>query len=185
MIDEQRVRQAASMLLDALGIQDGDGLDDTPQRVARMYVEIFSGLDRDPLQELTGHFSEEYDETVVVRDIPFYSMCEHHLVPFFGKAHVAYRPSRGLVIGLGKLAAAVEIYARRPQLQERMTRQIAESIEAVLQPEGVMVMVEAEHMCMTMRGVNKPGTKAVTTAVCGVFASDAAARAEAMAMMKP
>lgn len=185
MVDEEKARQAIALLLEALGKDVAlEGLADTPRRVATMYAEIFSGLRRDPASELEGFFSEDYDEMIMVKDIPFYSMCEHHLVPFFGKAHVAYIPQKGMVAGLGRLATVVEIYARRPQLQERMTRQIAELLHTKLQPAGVMVVIEAEHMCMTMRGVNKPGARAITSAVRGVFADDAATRAEVMSLIK-
>ncbi len=185
MVDVEKAQRAIALLLEALGKDVAlEGLSDTPRRVATMYAEIFSGLARDPARELEGFFSEDYDEMIMVKDIPFYSMCEHHLVPFFGKAHIAYIPQKGMIAGLGRLATVVEIYARRPQIQERMTRQIAELLHEKLQPAGVMVVIEAEHMCMTMRGVNKPGTRAITSAVRGVFADDAAVRAEVMTLIK-
>ncbi|KPD00850.1 GTP cyclohydrolase 1 [Geobacillus sp. BCO2] len=149
-----------------------------------MYAEVFAGLQEDPKKHFQTVFSEEHEELVLVKDIPFYSMCEHHLVPFFGAAHVAYIPREGKVTGLSKLARAVEAVARRPQLQERITATIADSIVEALEPHGVMVVVEAEHMCMTMRGVKKPGAKTVTTAVRGVFETDANARAEVLSLIK-
>lgn len=182
-MDEQKVRQGTALLLEGLGISQA-GTVDTPQRVAAMYGEIFSGLQRNPEDELDAQFCEDYDELIVVKDIPFYSMCEHHLVPFFGKAHVAYIPQDGIVAGLGRLATVVDIYARRPQLQERLTCQIADLIVKKLNPAGVMVVIEAEHMCMTMRGANKPGTKAVTSAARGIFAAEGDRRAEVMGIIR-
>ena len=150
---------------------DREGLRETPDRIARMYSEIFSGMDADGSAELSKVFSVDSSEIVLERDIPFYSMCEHHMLPFYGKAHVAYVPD-GKVVGLSKLARTVEIYARRLQIQERMTGQIADAVMEHLAPKGVMVMVEAEHMCMTMRGVKKPGSTTVSLAVRGVFEED-------------
>lgn len=185
MIDEEKVQQAIAMLLEAVGEEpERQGLKDTPRRVGRMYAEIFSGLHKDPEKELEVYFTEDYDEMVIVKDITFYSMCEHHLVPFFGKAHVVYIPKKGVITGLSKLARVVEVFARRPQVQERMTNQIADLITKKLDPIGVMVVIQAEHLCMSMRGVMKPGTKTVTSAVRGVFTDDVAARAEAMALIK-
>lgn len=185
MINEEKLQQAITLLLEAVGEDvTREGLIDTPRRVARMYKEVFSGLHKDPEKELAVYFTEDYDEMVIVKDIPFYSMCEHHLVPFFGKAHVVYIPSKGIITGLSKLARVVEVFARRPQVQERMTNQIADLIMKKLDPIGVMVVIQAEHLCMSMRGVLKPGAKTVTSAVRGVFTDDIAARAEAMSLIK-
>jgi GTP cyclohydrolase IA len=177
--DQDKIVKAVRMILEAVGEDpDREGLMDTPKRVARMYEEIFAGLHKDPEDELTTIFNEAHEELVLVRDIPFYSVCEHHLVPFFGKAHVAYIPKGGRVTGLSKLARLVETVARRPQLQERITATVADSIMKRLEPHGVAVVIEAEHMCMTMRGVNKPGSQTVTTAVRGIYAEDPVARKE-------
>ena len=184
MIDEAKIRQGIALMLAGLGI-DGQGTEETPRRVAMMYREIFSGVDQDPATALGSHFNEETDGLVIVRDIPFYSMCEHHLVPFFGKAHIAYLPQNGIIAGFGRLAAVVEIFARRPQLQERLTREVAELLMENLGAAGVMVVVEAEHMCVSMRGVNKTGVRAVTTVSRGTLADDALRRAEAAALLRP
>lgn len=149
-----------------------------------MYAEMFSGLSEDPKDQFTAVFSEGHEEMILVKDIPFYSMCEHHLVPFYGVAHVAYLPSDGRVTGLSKLARAVEVAARRPQLQERLTAQVTNALEEAMQPKGVFVMVEAEHMCMTMRGIKKPGSKTVTTVARGLYQEDGAVRREVMTMIK-
>ncbi len=181
----QQIEQAVRLILEAIGEDPNrEGLLDTPKRVAKMYAEVFSGLTEDPKVHLQTVFSEDHEELVLVKDIPFYSMCEHHLVPFFGVAHVAYIPRGGKVTGLSKLARTVETVARRPQLQERITATVADAIMETLEPHGVMVVVEAEHMCMTMRGVKKPGAKTVTTAVRGTFATDDKARAEILALIK-
>jgi GTP cyclohydrolase I len=181
-VDPGRVEAAVKELLEAIGEDPSrDGLTNTPARVASMYQELFSGLDDDPGRHLTVTFAAEHDEMVMVRDIPFASLCEHHLVPFIGRAHVAYIPADdGRITGLSKLARLVDGFARRLQVQERMTTQIADAIEAALDPRGVLVVVEAEHLCMSMRGVKKPGTLTVTSAVRGLFRKDAATRAEAM-----
>lgn len=185
MIDEQKARQAIALLLEAMGDKTvREGLEDTPRRVAQMYTELFSGLEQNAEQELECFFSEEYDGMVLVKDISFYSMCEHHLIPFFGKAHIAYIPQAGRITGLGRLAKVVDVFARRPQLQERLTAQVADVIEKKLKPAGVMVVVEAEHLCMSMRGVRKPGAATTTMAVRGVFADDQTARAEVLALIK-
>ncbi len=149
-----------------------------------MFQEIFCGLGKDPREQLTPVFNEQHEEMVIIKDIPFYSMCEHHLLPFHGKAHVAYLPKGGRVVGLSKLARVVEILARRPQLQERLTSEVADMIYEALKPHGVVVVVEAVHLCMSMRGINKPGSVAVTSAVRGLFKKDAAARAEALTLIK-
>ncbi len=182
--DAEKIEQAVRMILEAIGENpEREGLKETPQRLARLYQEVFSGLHQDPLEHLEKIFSEEHEEMVLVKDIPLYSMCEHHLIPFFGKAHVAYIPKDGNVTGLSKLARVVEGYARRPQLQERLTTQIADGIMEKLKPYGVVVVIEAEHMCMTMRGVRKPGTKTVTSAVRGIFKKNATSRAEAFSII--
>jgi GTP cyclohydrolase IA len=184
-INRAQLEEAVRLILEAIGEDPNrEGLLDTPKRVAKMYEEVFSGLNEDPKQHFETIFSEDHEELVLVKDIPFYSMCEHHLVPFFGKAHVAYIPQNGRVTGLSKLARAVEAVAKRPQLQERITSTIADSMMEKLDPHGVMVVVEAEHMCMTMRGVKKPGSKTVTTAVRGVLAEDAVARSEVLSLIK-
>ncbi|MHB8158302.1 MAG: GTP cyclohydrolase I FolE [Desulfocucumaceae bacterium] len=185
MVDKDKIEIAVRMILEAIGENpEREGLKETPARVARMYQEIFSGLCEDPQQHLQKMFSEEHEEMVLVKDIPIYSMCEHHLLPFFGKAHVAYIPRRGNVTGLSKLARVVEGFARRPQLQERLTSQIADAIMKALAPHGVLVVVEAEHMCMTLRGVRKPGSKTITSAVRGSFQKNEVTRAEALSLIK-
>ncbi len=183
-MDTKKIATAVRMILEAIGEDpDREGLLDTPKRVARMYQEIFQGLETDPKQFLQVLFTEEHDEMVLVKDIPFYSMCEHHLLPFFGKAHVAYIPARGKITGLSKLARVVETVAKRPQLQERLTSQVADLIMEALQPLGVLVVVEAEHMCMTMRGVKKSGSLTTTSAVRGIFKKNTATRSEAFSLI--
>jgi GTP cyclohydrolase I len=179
-MDEARIEKAVREILEAIGEDpDRDGLQNTPARVAAMYTEVFSGLHTDPDELLTVTFEADHDEMVMVKDIDLTSLCEHHLVPFIGKAHVAYIPNEdGRITGLSKLARVVDAYAHRPQVQERLTTQIAESIERVLQPRGVLVVLEAEHLCMSMRGVKKPGALTVTSAVRGQFLNEAT-RAEA------
>lgn len=184
-VDVKRVEAAVTEILIAIGEDvERDGLLNTPRRVASMYEELFSGLHDDPGRHLEVTFAAEHDEMVMVRDIPFASLCEHHLVPFLGRAHVAYIPSEdGRITGLSKLARVVDGYARRLQVQERMTTQVADAVERALGPRGVLVVIEAEHLCMSMRGVRKPGTTTVTSAVRGLFRTDAATRAEAMAFI--
>jgi GTP cyclohydrolase I len=181
-VDLPRIEAAVREILSAIGEDpDRDGLLDTPARVARMYAEVFAGLREAPDTHLQVMFEANHDEMVMVRDIALVSMCEHHLVPFIGKAHVAYIPNEdGRVTGLSKLARLVDSYAKRPQVQERLTAQIADEIERTLQPRGVMVVVEAEHLCMSMRGVKKPGSSTVTSAVRGLFRDSTATRFEAM-----
>ncbi len=170
MVDRKKVEEAVRLLLDGIGEDvNREGLKETPARIARMYEEIYGGMDEDPGEHLKKTFSVENNQMVVEKDIVFYSTCEHHLMPFYGKAHVAYIPD-GKVVGLSKLARTVEVFARRPQLQEQLTAQIADALMTYLKPQGAMVMVEAEHMCMTMRGIKKPGSKTVTYAVRGEFA---------------
>jgi GTP cyclohydrolase I len=183
--DIARIERAVREILVAIGEDpERDGLRDTPARVARAYAEQFSGLGRRPEDVLTTIFDAEHDEMVLVRDIELYSVCEHHLTPFIGKAHVGYVPNdKGQITGLSKLARLVDLYARRPQVQERMTAQIADALECVLEPRGVIVVIEAEHLCMSMRGVRKPGAKTVTSAVRGCFRNSTSTRAEAMSLL--
>ena len=179
MIDQAKISAAVQMIIEALGEDpERNGLCETPRRVAAMYAEVFSGLHTDAAAELDVTFQEGQDDLVLLRDIPLYSMCEHHFIPFIGKAHVAYIPAEGHVTGLSKLARVVEILAQRPQIQERLTAQIADTIMARLQPRGVCVVVEAEHLCMTMRGIKKPGSMAVTSALRGIFRADERTRQE-------
>jgi len=181
-VDLPRIESAVREILAAIGEDpDRDGLLDTPKRVARMYEEVFAGLRESPQLHLQVQFEANHDEMVMVRDIALTSMCEHHLVPFMGKAHVAYIPNNdGRVTGLSKLARLVDAYAKRPQVQERLTTQIADEIERTLQPKGVLVVIEAEHLCMSMRGVRKPGASTVTSAVRGLFRENTSTRSEAM-----
>ena len=184
-IDPVRAEAAVRELLLAVGEDpDRSGLQDTPARVARAYAETFAGLWQDPYDVLATTFDENHDELVLVKDIAMYSTCEHHLVPFHGVAHVGYIPGvDGRVTGLSKVARLVEVYARRPQVQERLTRQIADALDDVLKPRGVIVVIQAEHLCMAMRGIRKPGTTTVTSAVRGIFRENAATRSEAMSLV--
>ncbi len=184
-VDLDRISAAVREILAAIGEDpQRDGLLKTPERVARMYAEVCGGLHENPADHLNVTFEAEHDEMVMVRDIPLYSLCEHHLVPFHGKAHVAYIPGHdGRITGLSKLARLVDGFARRPQVQERLTAQIADSLVTALTPRGALVVVEAEHLCMSMRGIRKPGSTTVTSAVRGIFKESAATRAEAMSMI--
>jgi len=184
-MDKKRIENAVREILFAIGDDpDREGLIDTPKRIANMYGEIFAGMTQDEGKHLDVIFNEgDHEELVLVKDIPFYSMCEHHLVPFYGRAHVAYIPRNGKLTGLSKLARVVDTVAKRPQLQERLTSAVADAIVNKLDPQGVLVVVEAEHMCMTMRGVKKPGSQTITSAVRGIFKKDARSRAEAMALI--
>jgi GTP cyclohydrolase IA len=184
-VDHERAAAAVRELLIAVGEDpDRPGLRDTPARVARAYAETFAGLWQDPGEVLATTFDEDHDELVLVKDIPMYSTCEHHLVPFHGAAHIGYIPGDdGRVTGLSKLARLVEVYARRPQVQERMTSQIADALSEVLAPRGVIVVIEAEHLCMAMRGIRKPGASTVTSAVRGLFRESPASRNEAMSLI--
>jgi GTP cyclohydrolase IA len=183
--DLPRIERAVREILLAVGEDpDRDGLRDTPARVARAMNEQFSGLQLTPADVLTTVFDADHEEMVLVRDIELYSTCEHHLVPFFGRANVGYIPNeKGQITGLSKLARLVDVYARRPQVQERMTSQIADAMMATLEPRGVIVIIEAEHLCMSMRGVRKPGAKTVTSAVRGIFLNSESTRAEAMSLL--
>lgn len=186
MVDQEKIKQAVNSIILAIGEDPNrEGLADTPRRVAEMYAEIFSGMVEDPKQELTGGFEEGHREMVVIKDIPFYSMCEHHLLPFYGVVHIGYIPNTsGRVVGASKLARVVEIVARRPQIQERMTTQIAEAVSEAIQPDGVAVVIQAEHLCMTMRGIKKPGSNIITSANRGLFRSKAATRAEFLSLVQ-
>ena len=185
-VDHERAERAIRELLLAIGEDpDREGLRETPARVARAYAEIFAGLHTDPTTVLDRTFSEDHRELVVVKDIPIYSTCEHHLVPFFGKAHIGYIPGEsGKVIGLSKLARVVDLFAKRPQVQERLTRQVADALVTKLEPHGVIVVIECEHLCMAMRGIRKPGAATVTSAVRGGFAHSAKSRAEALSLIR-
>ena len=185
-VDLPRIEKAVREILEAIGEDPSrDGLVDTPARVARMYAEIFGGLHEDPSHHLITTFEADHDEMVMVRDIPMFSACEHHLLPWLGKAHVAYIPNDdGRVTGLSKLARLVDGFARRPQVQERLTSQIADTLDATLHPKGCMVVIEAEHLCMTMRGIRKPGSTTVTSAVRGLFRRSDATRQEAMRFLQ-
>ncbi len=181
-IDRGRIEKAVREILEAIGEDpDREGLQRTPERVAAMYEEIFAGLRESPAEHLAVTFAADHDEMIMVKDISLYSMCEHHLVPFIGQAHVAYIPNEaGRITGLSKLVRLVEAYARRPQVQEQLTSQVADELVKSLQPRGVLVVIEAEHLCMSMRGVQKPGTTTVTSAVRGLFRENQATRAEAL-----
>jgi GTP cyclohydrolase IA len=183
--DRALIEDSIQAILKAIGEDTGrDGVRDTPRRVADMYAEIFSGLGSDPAAELDVVFEANHDEMIMVRDITLQSICEHHLIPFIGKAHVAYIPNvKGQITGLSKIARLVDVLARRPQVQERLTTQIADALEAALEPRGVLVVIEAEHLCMSMRGVRKPGSETVTSAVRGAFRTHEATRAEAMGLI--
>lgn len=185
-VDEARIARAVRDILEAIGEDpDRDGLVDTPARVARMYAEVLGGITDDPARHVLTTFDAAHDEMVMVRDIPVYSMCEHHLLPWFGRAHVAYIPADdGRITGLSKLARVVQGFARRPQVQERLTTQVADALQSALGPRGVLVVVEAEHMCMSMRGVRTPGSVTVTSAVRGQFRDSVASRAEAMGLIR-
>ncbi|MDQ4064597.1 MAG: GTP cyclohydrolase I FolE [Actinomycetota bacterium] len=183
--DRDIVERAIADILKAIGEDpDREGLQLTPERVADMYAEVFSGIGRDPQDEIDVVFELGHDEMIMVRDIPLHSNCEHHLVPFVGQAHVAYIPNElGQITGLSKLARVVDVASRKPQVQERLTTEIADAIEGALDPRGVLVVIEAEHLCMTMRGVRKPGSQTVTSAVRGIFRSNDATRAEAFGLI--
>ena len=182
-VDLATIEKAVRDILVAVGENpDREGLADTPARVARMYAELFSGLPQNPARHLAVHFTEQYDEMVILRDISFHSMCEHHLLPFMGRAHLAYLP-RGKVVGVSKLARVVEEIARRPQVQERLTSQIADILMDKLDARGVGVVIEAEHTCMTIRGIRKPGAMMVTSAMRGLFKSNVATRNEAINLL--
>ena len=183
--DSARVEAAVRELLYGIGEDpEREGLRETPARVARAYAEAVAGLGQDPASVLSTTFDEGHDEMVLVKDIEVWSLCEHHLVPFFGQAHVGYIPNeKGQITGLSKIARLVDLYAKRPQVQERMTTQVADALEDVLSPRGVIVVIQAEHLCMSMRGVRKPGAKTVTSAVRGLFRENQPTRAEALSLL--
>jgi GTP cyclohydrolase I len=185
VMDKKKIERAIRDILVAIG-EDTQRQDllDTPRRVSEMYEEIFSGIRQDPKKELEVILDQKHEEIVLLKGIPLYSICEHHLIPFIGKAHIAYIPKQGRVTGLSKLVRVVDILSKRPQVQERLTTQIAEIIMSKLKPQGCMVVIEAEHMCMSMRGVKKPGTLTVTSAVRGIFQKNEKTRAEALSLMK-
>jgi GTP cyclohydrolase IA len=185
-IDRDRIAAAVTEIIEAIGEDpERDGLKETPSRLANMYSELFEGLYLDPVDEIDVVFDAGHDEMIMLRDIPLFSLCEHHLIPFIGKAHVAYIPNeQGQITGLSKLARVVDTLARRPQVQERLTTQIADAIEVALDPRGVLVVIEAEHLCMSMRGIRKPGSQTVTSAVRGQFRNSEATRAEAMGLIQ-
>ncbi len=184
-MDMAKIEEGVRLILEGIGEDiTREGLQKTPERVAKMYAECCAGLHADPAQFFETTFDEDHQEMVIVRDIPFYSLCEHHLAPFFGKAHVAYIPStEGRICGLSKLARLVDLYARRPQVQERLTSQVADALGTYLEPEGVLVVLEAEHLCMNMRGVKKPGSRTTTSAVRGIFESNHKTRDEALTLI--
>ncbi|OGX23771.1 MAG: GTP cyclohydrolase I FolE [Omnitrophica WOR_2 bacterium RIFCSPHIGHO2_02_FULL_45_21] len=185
MMDRKKIEKAVREILEAIGENPKrKDLLDTPKRVAEMYEEIFSGIEKEPAGELEVVLDQKYEEIILLKNIPLYSVCEHHLLPFIGKAHIAYIPGQGRVTGLSKIARVADMLARRLQVQERLTTQIAEIIMAKLRPLGVMVVIEAEHLCMSMRGVQKPGTITVTSAVRGIFKKNVKTRSEALALMK-
>jgi len=183
-IDQEQIRQAVRRILEAIGENpERAGLSDTPARIARMYADLFAGLQQDPKDLLSAQLEEEHKEMVILKNIPFYSLCEHHFLPFHGVAHVGYVPE-GRIVGISKIARVVDLFAKRPQIQERLTSQIADAISEALQPDGVAVVVEAEHLCMTMRGVQKPGTLVVTSAIRGSFRRRAVTRSEFLALVR-
>ena len=183
-MDKEKIIAGAKLKLEGIGEDlEREGLIETPERIARMYEEVFSGLGKDAEEILSKTFEVENNDLVIEKDITYFSMCEHHIIPFYGKAHIAYIP-RGRVAGLSKLARTVELYAKKPQLQERLSSEVADAIMKYLDAEGVMVVVEGEHMCMTMRGVKKPGTKTVTTSYRGIFKEDATLRKEVMMLLQ-
>ena len=186
MFDEAKIKAAVVSIIEAIGEDPNrEGLVGTPERVAEMYAELFMGLGKDPKEELTVGFEIGHREMVVLRDIPFYSMCEHHLLPFYGVAHVGYIPNQeGRIVGISKLARVVDIIARRPQIQERMTTQIADAIDEAIKPEGVAVVIQAEHLCMIMRGIKKPGSNVITSALRGIFRRRADSRAEFLSLIQ-
>ena len=184
-MDKKKIQKAVKMILEAIGENpDRPDLKDTPERVADMYEEIFSGISKDPSKELEVLLSERHDEIVLLKGIPLYSVCEHHLLPFIGRAHIAYVPKNNRITGLSKLTKVVEILSKKLQVQERFTTEIAEILMKKLRPRGVMVIIEAEHLCMSMRGVKKPGVLTVTSAVRGIFKENSKTRAETMALIR-
>lgn len=184
-MDRAKIEEGVRLILEGVGEDPTrEGLRKTPERVAKMYEEVFAGMNENPAIHFETTFDEHQEEMVLVRDIPFYSMCEHHLAPFFGHAHIAYIPAPdGRICGLSKLARLLDVFARRPQVQERLTSQVADTLMKELKPQGAIVVLEAEHLCMSMRGVKKPGTQTTTSAIRGIFDEDTAARAEALSLI--
>jgi GTP cyclohydrolase I len=182
-IDKKEIEKAVKLILNAIGEDPKrDGLKDTPQRIAGMYEEIFSGIDRDPKKELKTYTAKNEDEMIIIKDIPFYSVCEHHLLPFFGKAHLVYIPKENRITGFSSLVRVIDVMAKRPIVQERLTHEIADFLMQNLKPMGILIVIEAEHLCLSMIGVKKPGTRTVTSAIRGVMKS-AATRAEAFSLI--
>ena len=182
-IDKKKVEKGVRLILEGIGIENWQGVQNTPFRIAEMYEEIFAGLGQDPRQMISPIKGEEYDEMVLVREIPFYSMCEHHLLPFFGEAHIAYLPKKGEIVGVSKLAKILEVLAKRPQLQERLTKELVDIIMDGLEPIGAMVVIQAEHLCMSMRGVKKSQAKVITSAVRGAFRNNPKTRTEMLELI--
>jgi GTP cyclohydrolase I len=184
-VDPRKIKQGVRLLLEGMGEDpDREGLAETPERIAEMYEEIFGGVGKDPREKIKTYQAQNRDEMILVKDIPFYSICEHHLLPFFGKAHIAYIPKENKVTGFAALVRVIETLAKRPQLQERLTTEVADAIVDVLDPRGLLVVIEAEHLCLTMRGVKKPGSLTLTSAVRGAMRAKSATRAEAFALIK-
>jgi len=183
-MDTKKIEKGVRLIIEGIGEDpERPGLKSTPQRVAQMYEEIFSGINADTARMLVPMEGETHDEMVMIRDIAFYSVCEHHLVPFFGKAHIAYIPGAGKIVGISALAKALEVFAKRPQVQERLTTQFADLIVSSLKPKGAMVVIDAEHLCMSMRGVKKPGSRVVTSAVRGIFRTKESTRMEMLELL--
>lgn len=184
-MDLKKIEKGVRFIIEGIGEDpERPGLKSTPQRVAEMYQEIFSGIAADTSELLKPMAGENHDEMVMIRDIPFYSVCEHHLLPFFGKAHIAYIPGAGKIVGISALARALEVFAKRPQVQERLTTQFSDFIMSSLKPKGAMVVIDAEHLCMSMRGVKKPGSRVVTSAVRGIFRTKESTRMEMLELLK-
>ncbi|HPI03519.1 MAG TPA: GTP cyclohydrolase I FolE [Candidatus Goldiibacteriota bacterium] len=183
-MDKEKIKKAVTMILEAIGEDTGrEGLKNTPERVADMYEEIFAGINQKPEEFIKIFEEDEHEELIILKDIPFYSVCEHHLMPFLGKAHIGYIPKKNRLLGLSKLARMVEMFAKRLQLQERLTSQVADTIMKAVDPLGVIVIIEAQHLCTTMRGVKKPGSVMVTSAIRGIFKDDESARKEALGLI--
>ncbi|HON56373.1 MAG TPA: GTP cyclohydrolase I FolE [bacterium] len=184
-MDTEKIKQGVRLILEGIGEDlEREGLKETPDRVARMYLDVFSGLKKEPEKVFKIFKEEKHEELVMVKDIPFFSFCEHHLLPFIGSASVAYIPENSMITGISKLARIVDIYSKRPQLQERLTTQIADTLMKVLKPKGVLVIIEAEHLCMTIRGIKKPGAVTITSALRGIFRADSRTRTEALELLR-
>jgi GTP cyclohydrolase I len=184
-VDKKKIERGVKLILEGIGeVPDRPGLRETPLRVANMFQEIFAGLET-PVEDLLKPIEgESHDEMVILKDVPFYSVCEHHLLPFFGKGHIAYIPEKGRIVGIGELAKALEILAKRPQVQERLTAQLADMLMERLKPKGAMVIIDAEHLCLSMRGLKKPGSRTVTSAVRGIFRTKQSTREEMLSLLK-